>query len=156
VTSLGPDVPRVVAPPPVIYLTALVLGVLLDRWIPLWRLSPPVFRIVGWPVLGGGVVLLSWFVLTMRRAGTPINPRYPASRLVTDGPFAYTRNPGYLALTLIYGGLASLANALWALLLLPLVLWLLRRSVIDPEERYLERRFRSEYRNYKARTRRWI
>jgi protein-S-isoprenylcysteine O-methyltransferase Ste14 len=59
-------------------------------------------------------------------------------------------------MTMIYAGIASLANALWALLLLPVVLLVIQRGVIEREERYLERKFGEEYLRYKARVRRWI
>jgi protein-S-isoprenylcysteine O-methyltransferase Ste14 len=146
----------VVAPPPLIYLGALVLGLLLSRRFPVPFLTRGMSRTIGWPLLGSGVSLMGWFFLTMRRAGTPIDPREPTSSLVTDGPFRYTRNPAYLALAMIYVGIASLANALWAILLLPATLLAIQRGVIEREERYLERRFGEEYPRYKAQVRRWI
>jgi protein-S-isoprenylcysteine O-methyltransferase Ste14 len=66
------------------------------------------------------------------------------------------RNPAYLAMTLIYAGIASLANALWATLLLPVALLVIQRGVIEREERYLEGKFGEEYLSYKERVRRWI
>ncbi len=57
---------------------------------------------------------------------------------------------------MIYAGIASLSNALWAVLLLPVALAVIRRGVIEREERYLERKFGDEYLGYKARVRRWI
>jgi protein-S-isoprenylcysteine O-methyltransferase Ste14 len=57
---------------------------------------------------------------------------------------------------LVYAGIAILANALWAALLLPFVLVVMQKGVIEREERYLERKFGEEYLRYKARTRRWI
>jgi protein-S-isoprenylcysteine O-methyltransferase Ste14 len=56
----------------------------------------------------------------------------------------------------VYAGISALANSLWAVLLLPGVLAVMRRGVIEREERYLERKFGDEYVNYKARVRRWI
>jgi protein-S-isoprenylcysteine O-methyltransferase Ste14 len=93
---------------------------------------------------------------TIEKAGTPIRTDRPVPRLVTDGPFRYTRNPGYLGLTMLYAGIAVLRNALWAILLLPLVLYVIQRQVIGREERYLERTFGEEYLAYKARVRRWV
>ena len=52
--------------------------------------------------------------------------------------------------------LSSLANALWAILLLPAALLVIQRGVIEREERYLERKFGEEYLSYKAQVRRWI
>ena len=89
---------------------------------------------------GGGVLLLGWFEWTFRRAGTPTNPYKPVSHIVTEGPFHYTRNPAYLSMTMIYTGIASLANALWAILLLPIALLAIQRGVIGREELYLERK----------------
>jgi protein-S-isoprenylcysteine O-methyltransferase Ste14 len=85
------------------------------------------------------------------RAGAPIRTDKPVPRLATDGPFRYTRNPGYLSLAMFYAGIASLANALWAILLLPVTLF-----VIEREERYLERKFDEEHLRYKVWGRRWI
>jgi protein-S-isoprenylcysteine O-methyltransferase Ste14 len=80
----------------------------------------------------------------------------PVPRLVTDGPFRYTRNPGYPGLTILYSEIAELRNALWAILLLPVVVYVIQREVIGREERYLERTFGEEYLAYKARVRRWV
>jgi protein-S-isoprenylcysteine O-methyltransferase Ste14 len=146
----------VVAPPPLIYLGPLVLGLLLNRKFRIPFLPRGASRALGWSLLVGGVSLISWFVFTMRRADTPMDPREPVSNLATDGPFRYTRNPAYLSMAMIYVGISSLANALWAILLLPPTLLVVQRGVIEREERYLERRFGEEYLSYKDRVRRWV
>ena len=92
----------------------------------------------------------------MREAGAPVRTDRPVPRLTTEGPFRYTRNPGYLALAMIYAGIAVLKNSLWAIHLLPLMLYVIQREVIGREERYLERTFGEEYLAYKARVRRWV
>ena len=57
---------------------------------------------------------------------------------------------------MIYCGIAALRNALWAILLLPLLLVVTQRELIEREERYLERTFGEEYLAYKRRVRRWV
>ena len=57
---------------------------------------------------------------------------------------------------MIYVGIASVANALWAILLLPATLFVIQRGVIEREECYLKRKFGEEYLRYKARVRRWV
>jgi protein-S-isoprenylcysteine O-methyltransferase Ste14 len=143
-------------PPPLTYLLALVAGLVLDKWFHVHLLVRGVARLIGWPLVVGGVLLNGWFHSTMRRADTPIDPRKPVSNLTTEGPFRYTRNPAYLSLTMVYAGVALLRSALWALLLLPLVLLLIQRDQIEREERHLERAFGEEYLEYKARVRRWL
>ena len=96
------------------------------------------------------MLLLGWFEWAMRRAGTPTNPYKPSSGIVTEGPFRYTRNPAYLSMTMIYAGVAALRNALWAILFLPLVLYVIQREQIEREEQYMERVFGEEYLSYKA------
>jgi protein-S-isoprenylcysteine O-methyltransferase Ste14 len=148
----GPDV---IAPPPLLYAGPLLGGLLLDRLVRL----PPVPRGLRLPAEGaallGGVALTGWFVGTMRAAGTSIDVRRAPSRLVVDGPFRFTRNPGYVALSLVYCGVSLLAGGRWPLVLLPGVLATVDRGVIQREERYLRRRFGEEYDRYRRRDRRW-
>ena len=150
------DKAGIVAPPPLVYLGTLVFGLLINRRFPIYFLPRRISRGLGWPLLGGGMLLLGWFEWALRRGGTPANPYKPVSRIVTEGPFRYTRNPGYLSMAMIYTGIAGLASALWAILLLPAALLVIQRGVIEREERYLERKFGEEYLRYKAQVKRWL
>jgi protein-S-isoprenylcysteine O-methyltransferase Ste14 len=150
------DKAGVLAPPPLIYLGTLIFGLLLGRRFPISFLPRKMARGLGLPMLGGGVLLLGWFETAMRQADTPTNPYKSVERIATQGPFRYSRNPGYLSMAMIYAGIASLANALWAILFLPVALLVIQRGVIEREERYLERKFGEEYLSYKAQVRRWI
>jgi protein-S-isoprenylcysteine O-methyltransferase Ste14 len=145
------DKPGIRVPPPPIYLLALLLGLLLDRRMHVPFLPRGVARLLGLPLVGGGIALAAWFARTMRSADTTMYINKPVSRVVQDGPFHFSRNPGYLSLTMLYAGIAVLRNALWAVVLLPVVVY-----VIEREERYLERTFGEEYLNYKARVHRWV
>ena len=146
----------VVAPPPLIYLGPLLLGLLLNRKLRVPFLPRRVARALGWPLLVGGVSLIGWFEWAMRYADTPTNPYKPVSNLATDGPFRYTRNPAYLSMAMIYAGISTLANALSSILLLPAALLVIQRGVIEREERYLENKFGEEYLRYKEQVRRWV
>jgi protein-S-isoprenylcysteine O-methyltransferase Ste14 len=158
----GPDAMGIgVPPPPVAYLGPLILGLLLNRKIPVPFLPRGLARVLGLLLFGGGVLLGGWTYRTMRRAATPIIGEpfvsdKPTTTLIQEGPFRYTRNPAYLAGAMVYAGVASLANALWAFLLLPVTLLVMQRTAIEREERYLEGKFGEEYLRYKARVRRWI
>jgi protein-S-isoprenylcysteine O-methyltransferase Ste14 len=145
--------------PPVIYLGGLLLGFLLHWRLPL-PLVPAVLvgplRLFGAVCLLAGLALAIWAVATFRRAGTTFHPAGPTTTLAVGGPYRFTRNPMYLGLVFILAGLALLANALWPLILLPVVIVIVRRAVIDREERYLTAKFGEEYLRYKARVRRWL
>ncbi|WP_219971913.1 methyltransferase family protein [Rubrobacter xylanophilus] len=62
---------------------------------------------MGWPLLVGGALLVRRVFLTMRRADTSFHLDEPASRLLTDGLFRYSRNPAHLSFTMIYTGVSS-------------------------------------------------
>lgn len=111
---------------------------------------------LGAPVLCGGMALAGWFFTTMRNAGTPLDPREPPTTLVEEGPFALTRNPGYLGLALLYAGISLVAGRRWSLLFLPGVLVTVDRGVIEREEEYLQERFGSRYALYRSRVHRWL
>lgn len=152
----GRDAPGVIAPPPLVYLGGLLLGFALQRVLPAPRQSRAVTRPIGGALLLAGVGLAASFITAFRRAGTPVDPRQTTTVLVTTGPYRLSRNPGYLALALVYAGITLLAGALWPLLILMPTVIVIDRGVIAREERYLEAKFGEEYIELKGRTRRWI
>ena len=143
-------------PPPLTYLLTLLLGLVLNKRFHVPFLPQGAARVLGWLLVGGGMALATWFIRTMRDADTTLDVNKPVSSLVQDGPFRYSRNPGYLSLAMIYAGIAIVRNALWAFLFLPLLLLVTQRELIEREESYLERTFGEKYLAYKRRVRRWV
>jgi protein-S-isoprenylcysteine O-methyltransferase Ste14 len=150
------DSPGVAVFPPLLFGGALALGLLL-QWIwPAHPLPSLPARLVGVVLLAASGLLARSAEAAMKRAGTNIRPDQPTLAVVSDGPFRFTRNPLYLALTGLYVGITLLADSLWPLLLLVPVLVVLQWGVVAREERYLEAKFGEPYRAYKARVRRWV
>ena len=150
------DTAGVIAPPPLIYAVIWAAGALLNLAF------PPSVPVNGWIVILGpalivlGVSLAVTGFRVMGRAGTNVNPYEPTTALVIEGPFRFTRNPLYLALMMLYVGIALALKLLWPVLLLPIALWIMRRGVIDREERYLAQKFGEAYSQYQQHVRRWI
>jgi protein-S-isoprenylcysteine O-methyltransferase Ste14 len=150
------DSSNVISFPPLVFLGAFGLGLLLDWLMPMRSFSSEPMRAAGGMLGLTGSLLGIWGVYVLHRAGTTVRPGYPATVLVTNGPFRYSRNPLYLALTIIYlGGTMSLGNC-WPLATLVPALAVVHWKIIRREEEYLESRFGDAYRAYKARVRRWI
>lgn len=150
--------PRVVVPPPLVFAAGWVAAWALNRQLP--------FDIDG---SGGSVAqqslavllmttgfgLMVWGIVTFVRARTPVIPVKEARILVTSGPFRFSRNPMYVGLAAAYVGLAILLNQAWPLVMLPVVLAVLTKGVVQREERYLRSVFQQDYDRYCQRVRRW-
>ncbi len=150
------DNPGVIALPPLLYAGTVALALLLHAAIPLRFLPRTVAWVIGLLLVGLSIVITVSGVRAMARARTNVDVRKPTTAVVVDGPFRYTRNPLYVSLTLLYLGIAMLINTLWPFFLLPGLMIVMQRGVVEREERYLERKFGDEYLHYKARVRRWI
>jgi protein-S-isoprenylcysteine O-methyltransferase Ste14 len=150
------DSPGVKLPPPIVYAVPLAAGIVITRWFPLLSLPSVPARIAGGILVIVGLGLAMWACMIFLRRGTSVLPIRPASVLVDTGPFRVSRNPIYVGFTAAYIGASLPFQSLWSLLLLPLVLVVMQKAVIDREEAYLERRFGAEYLSYKSRVRRWL
>ena len=162
-TTSPRDAPRrdtagVIAPPPVLYGAALIVAESAHALHPFRIAAPPagVVRLAGVTLLACGLLLSVAVMRVFGRAGTPVPPYRPTTRLVIVGPYRYSRNPDYVGQTLMYVGIALVTNSWWPLLLLPVVLLLVQHGVVRREERYLERKFGQQYRDYASTVRRWL
>jgi protein-S-isoprenylcysteine O-methyltransferase Ste14 len=151
--------PSAITRPPLLYLACLLLGLALDRVLPL-PLALPGTALMQW-MAGGGVILIGVAIMAagarnFSRATTPVRSNQPVRALVTTGIHGWSRNPIYIGMFLVYAGIAIAAGSLWVLILaLPLAITL-HYGIVAREERYLERHFGDAYRDYKVRVRRWL
>lgn len=148
------DSPGVFVPPPMIFAAGFLTGMLLDRLLALPRYLPP--PLLGALLIGLAAGLAVWAIATFLRHRTAIIPHHRATRLVITGPYRFTRNPMYVALTTAYLGVALELGRVGPLLLLPPTLWTLFRLVVVREERHLAARFAADYEAYRTRVRRWL
>ena len=146
-------------PPPLVFALPLIVGILLERRLPLLATHPAWAPGLRW----GGIVLVLLgvahalpSVALFIRTHTTIIPHHQSTALVTRGPYRWTRNPMYVSLVLFYVGVAALFGSLWPLLFLPLPVLIVHFAVIPMEERQLETVFGQQYKDYKTRVRRWL
>jgi protein-S-isoprenylcysteine O-methyltransferase Ste14 len=154
------DYADVVVKPPFLFGGALLLGSLLSWLIPF---GPGLGSANGRALAAGGAFVVVGLALglravwVLRRAGTTEQIGEGATKaMVESGPYRFTRNPIYIALTLIYFGLAIMLTSGWMLVLLVPVLTILQRGVVLREEAYLSEKFGEAYRKYQARVPRWL
>ena len=140
----------------------VAIALVLLAWAVDWLITPP--RLVPWPwawlgalAIAAAVALIAWAIGLFRRIGTTHDVRESPTRLVTTGPYRFTRNPMYVGLTTILLGIGLLVGT-WPFLVLPPALFVLVVSAffIRREERILERAFGDEYDAFRRRVRRWL
>lgn len=143
-------------PPPLVFAGAVIFAVALAMLLPEpTTLSGP-WRLLGLlPAgLGSGLHLRAW--RTFRDRATTVRAQGAPRALVTDGPYARTRNPMYLSGILILLGLAVLLGSV-APLLVPVAYGALAGAIFLPaEERTMEARFGDAYREYRSTVPTWI
>jgi len=146
------DIAGVIAPPPLLALAVVVLGLVLDRLAPAYVLTvlldfdKRIF--IGVILMVAGVWLTIRAVLDFRTAGTRVEPWKPSTALVTTGIFGWLRNPMYVGGTLILAGLSIVLASDWMLVMTIVFVLVIHFGVVKREERYLAARFSDAYQHY--------
>jgi protein-S-isoprenylcysteine O-methyltransferase Ste14 len=104
--------------------------------------------------LGSAIVLWAMalhFARTREGWDWERTPKY----LLRQGPYAFTRNPMYLAELVLWLGWALFFGSL-AVFLGTLLAWVIFSIVVRREEQAMEARFGEAYRAYQSRVPRWL
>jgi protein-S-isoprenylcysteine O-methyltransferase Ste14 len=151
------DNPGVIAFPPLIWLVSVVISVLIHFFvIRISIMNYGACLVCGIVLLVLAPTLALSAVVTMKKAGTNVNPAEPALTIVRGGPYRFTRNPMYLALCLLQAALGFFLNDWIALLFVVPLALVLHYGVVLREERYLTTKFGGPYLELKREVRRWI
>jgi len=129
----------------------LALAVLL---VPASHRPTLALELSGGALVAAGELLRLWGVRHIgaisRTRGERLGP------LVDDGPFAYVRNPLYLANIALWVGFALCAGVVWMAPLLLVVLAVEYQAIVRWEEGLLASRIGAPYLDYLSRVPRWI
>jgi protein-S-isoprenylcysteine O-methyltransferase Ste14 len=142
--------------PPVVYLGFFLVGLALDLLFPVPLLPDAIQYGLGIVLIVASIALIPFSFHRFHALGTPLDVRKPTTAIITDGPYRFSRNPVYLAMTLLYCGIAVVLDGVWVVAMLIPVLIVMRYGVIRREEGYLEAKFGAEYVAYKRTVRRWL
>ncbi|HLY39418.1 MAG TPA: isoprenylcysteine carboxylmethyltransferase family protein [Candidatus Binatia bacterium] len=149
---------RVFFPPPFIFLGFLLVGVFLQRYVvsihvPLER---PIRLAAGAFFVLGSIALFASALQLFRATGQHPRPWLPSPSLILEGPYRWSRNPIYVAMTLMQIGLGALLDDVWVVALSAASLAVVHAIAVRPEEAYLLDRFGEPYRRYTASVRRYL
>ncbi len=113
-------------------------------------------------ILGFMLIILGEFIrfwgVSIAGSETRTTGRVGGTYLITNGPFAYVRNPLYLGNILLYLGVGVMSMALFPWLLIIALIWFLVQYhvIVRQEEQYLAATFGEEYKEYCAHVGRFI
>jgi len=146
-------------PVPWVFILMYFVGTALERAWPArlaHDVSGRITSAVGAVLFTLGALIAGWGLVTFHRARTTTVPGESSSRLVTWGPYRFSRNPMYVGLTVAYLGEAFLLRHVWPVALLPVVLAYVNWAVIPVEQARLTEVFGAEYVAYQRQVRRWL
>ncbi|MBN1472460.1 MAG: isoprenylcysteine carboxylmethyltransferase family protein [Syntrophaceae bacterium] len=129
----------------------IVVSLSLDRFLELPEFAPKPFRIIlSLPLIIGGAFLWLWCVgKFFKTRGTPA-PVNPPPKLVTDGPYAYSRNPMMTGLFMFMAGIGIFFGSITLTFFMTpffVLMSILEFKYIEEPE--LEKRFGKVYTEYK-------
>lgn len=103
----------------------------------------------------GGFILAIWAKNVMSKSwGVPGVHAKKQDKLVTEGPFGFSRNPIYLAFIMLYFGFAIAIQSWLIILRIPLAIYFYKSAI--REEKNLEKIFGKPYLTYKKQVPRFI
>jgi protein-S-isoprenylcysteine O-methyltransferase Ste14 len=141
--------------PPFVYLAAILVGSAFQIAWPLHFLPSGIAEL-GAVLVAAAAALFVTSVRQFRAAGTPVPGDRPSTAVVESGPYRFSRNPVYMAFSLLQLGIATWADSVWLLVTLAGAVAVMALVVIPREERYMARKFGDRYLDYKRRVRRWV
>ena len=143
-------------PPPVLLIIAIALSYLVSLLFPGLQFNSATLSVLGITAIASGIGLFVWAGSLLQQRKTTLHPRGKPSKLVTYGPYGFTRNPIYLGFLLISIGTSLLfANVL--AFVGPLIFFAFVSTFVIPfEETMLTKVFGGSYKKYRQSIRRWI
>jgi protein-S-isoprenylcysteine O-methyltransferase Ste14 len=145
-------------PVPWVYVIAYLVGIVIQFVYPISISSTLILaitRILGAALLVVGVGIIVWAQLIFHREHTTTDPTQTSLKLITWGPYRFTRNPMYIGLFLAFIGIDGILTFVWSLILLLPVFYYVNWIVIPVEEKQLKKTFGKTYEEYCKRVRRW-
>ena len=157
-TALNADSPQINFMPPRVFVLCLAGGAGLElvfSWS--FDLLPLAWRLAwGLGLTAAGFAFMMWGHGRFTRQGVAVPTNQPASRLVREGAYRFSRNPMYVGFMAILLGLGLALDSAWMMLsAVPLAVYL-AAYVVPREEAYLARTFGPGYEQYCRAVRRWL
>ena len=139
--------------PPLIVLGCIAIQVVLNMLVPL---EVNLSLLLGLIVLILSLGIITYAFRELNNNETTYIPDGEPEKLVTSGPFSFSRNPIYLGMAGVLLAIAFLLQALSALLIPILFISIIQNTWIPHEEKKLAEIFGEEWITYSEKTKKWL
>jgi len=137
-------------------LIALIIIVLFHFVIPIIKLIPYPWNLLGLIPLVVGILINLMADSALHKAGTTVKPFRESTVLITHSVYGISRHPMYLGFVLILIGVTILLGSLSPWVIIPIFAVLMEVVFIRVEERMLGEKFGPVWLEYKKKVRRWL
>ncbi|MFI5391120.1 MAG: methyltransferase family protein [Bacteriovoracales bacterium] len=154
--NINPDSPKIIFPPPLIFLIFVLIGYFINGYYPLPLFQNPIKLILTLIFFFTGLFLGAYSFWLFKKNKTDPLPWMPTTKIIITGPYKYSRNPMYLSIVLIGFSISIFLSNGWIFLMMFPFLTVIDLYVVKREEKYLIKKFGQEYLDYQKKVRRWI
>jgi protein-S-isoprenylcysteine O-methyltransferase Ste14 len=154
--KIDQDSAKIRIPPPLILLFCVAVGWGVNQLYPFPISSWGQMSVVGYLTIFLGLSTILYAKALFKKFETNIKPWKTTSKIIKSSLYSYSRNPIYICFCVIGIGFALVLNSVWVILLVIVYALILTEWVIKKEENYLQKKFGTEYTDYKSQVRRWI
>ena len=150
------DSSGVTIPPPGLYFVCMLVGIGLNYFWPLSFFAQSIYGAVGYIIIALSILLFGLTLRAFSKSKTSTDYRKPTVKVISSGPFHFSRHPVYLSLTMLNIGVAFVMDSFWIIIMtIPAVL-IIHYAVILREEAYMIKKLGDECRRYMSSVRCWI
>lgn len=147
----------ITAAPPFVFMAGILTAVLLGWIHPFTFGLPTAVRVaIGVILVLSLPAIMIPTLAAFRRTASEYDVQKLPKAIVKEGPFRFSRNPGYIGFFLFFLGIAFLLDNVYGLILVVVGMVFVHYKVVLKEEAVLENAFGADYLEYKNRVRRWI
>ena len=141
--------------PPNYFYLAIIFSILIKFVFPQGNFIKFPYNLFGIIIMMGGLFFISWTYKLFQKYKTP-EDFSKSKKVVTEGPYKFSRNPMYIGSILFLIGLSILLGN-YITFICPIIFFIvIDKGFILFEEKKMEKELGKQYLNYKKKTRKWI
>ena len=146
---------KIIFLPPTYLLIYIILAIVLHFLFPIKKITNS-YRFFGFLLILIGLMINFWVDNLFKKGKTTVKPDKIPLKLITNGPFHFSRHPMYLGFVLLLLGVSVVLGSLSSFIAPIMMLLTLEKKFIPQEEKQMEKHFGKKYREYLNRVRRWL